>query len=220
LDLGLINMYRTSSTYLTIYSNVDWVDYPNTRNSISSDIVFLGDILISSCFKHKLALSQSSAVVEYRVVVNCITEAKLCYHLLELHYPTQCLHMYWISPTDLTIYSNVDWVSYPNTQNSISCYIVFVGDNLSWFKHKPMLSRSNVEVKYLRHEQWCVAEARLCYLLGELHYDPILHVTLVYCDNINVIYLLTNLIQHQQSKHVEIDLHLVCECVTLEACGV
>jgi hypothetical protein len=39
--------------------------------------------------------------------------------------------------------------------------------------------------------------------------------TLVYCDNINAIYLSTNLVQHQRTKHVEIDLHFVRERVAV-----
>jgi hypothetical protein len=34
---------------------------------------------------------------------------------------------------------------------------------------------------------------------------------LVYCDNINVVYLSTNHIQHQRTKHVEIDLYFIRE---------
>jgi hypothetical protein len=29
----------------------------------------------------------------------------------------------------------------------------------------------------------------------------------VYCDNVSAVYLSTNLVQHQRTKHVEIDLH-------------
>jgi hypothetical protein len=35
----------------------------------------------------------------------------------------------------------------------------------------------------------------------------------VYCDNMSVVYLTTNLVQHQRTKHVEIDLHFVRERV-------
>jgi hypothetical protein len=31
----------------------------------------------------------------------------------------------------------------------------------------------------------------------------------VFCDNVSVIYLSTNPVQHQRTKHVEIDLHFV-----------
>jgi hypothetical protein len=39
--------------------------------------------------------------------------------------------------------------------------------------------------------------------------------TLVYCDNISTVYLFTNLVQHQCTKHVEIDLYFVRERVAI-----
>ena len=44
--------------------------------------------------------------------------------------------------------------------------------------------------------------------MAELH-SPLAKSTLVYCDNISAVYLSTNLVQHQRTKHVEIDLHFV-----------
>jgi hypothetical protein len=46
----------------------------------------------------------------------------------------------------------------------------------------------------------------------ELH-NPLSRATLVYYDNVSAIYLSTNLVQHQRTKHVEIDLHFVRERV-------
>jgi hypothetical protein len=52
-----------------------------------------------------------------------------------------------------------------------------------------------------------VAEACwLWQLLQELH-TSLMKSTLVYYDNVGIVYLSTNLIQHQRTKHVEIDLH-------------
>jgi hypothetical protein len=45
-------------------------------------------------------------------------------------------------------------------------------------------------------------------LLVELH-SPLSWATLVYCDNVSAVYLCTNPVQHQHTKHVEIDLHFV-----------
>jgi hypothetical protein len=38
---------------------------------------------------------------------------------------------------------------------------------------------------------------------------------LVYCDNVSTVYLSTNPVQHQHTKHVEIDLHFIQERVTI-----
>jgi hypothetical protein len=51
-------------------------------------------------------------------------------------------------------------------------------------------------------------------LLHELQTPPS-RCTLVYCDNISVVYLSTNPVQHQRTKHVEIDLHFVRENVAI-----
>jgi hypothetical protein len=55
--------------------------------------------------------------------------------------------------------------------------------------------------------------AEVCWLhqsLVELH-SVLSWATLVYCDNIDVVYLSTNSIQHEHTKHVEIDLYFVRE---------
>ena len=42
---------------------------------------------------------------------------------------------------------------------------------------------------------------------------------LVYCDNISTVYLSTNSVQHQRTKHVEIDLHFVRDRVAIGDVG-
>nr|GEW79378.1 ribonuclease H-like domain-containing protein [Tanacetum cinerariifolium] len=49
-------------------------------------------------------------------------------------------------------------------------------------------------------------------LLRELH-SPLLTTTLVYSDNVGAVYLSANLIQHQRTKHIEIDIHFVRDMV-------
>nr|GEW85861.1 ribonuclease H-like domain-containing protein [Tanacetum cinerariifolium] len=50
-------------------------------------------------------------------------------------------------------------------------------------------------------------------LLRELH-SPLSATTLVYCDNVRVTYLSANPVQHQRTKHIEIDIHFVRDLVT------
>jgi hypothetical protein len=51
-------------------------------------------------------------------------------------------------------------------------------------------------------------------LLVELD-SPLSWATLVYCDNVSAVYLSTNPVQHQRTKHVEIDLRFVCKRVAV-----
>jgi hypothetical protein len=93
---------------------------------------------------------------------------------------------------------------------------VFLGDNLvSWSaKRQTVVSRSSAEAEY-RAVANGVAEATwLRQLLLELQAPPS-WCTLVYCDNISVVYLSNNPVQHQRTKHVEIDLHFVREKVAI-----
>nr|GFD00667.1 NBS-containing resistance-like protein [Tanacetum cinerariifolium] len=49
-------------------------------------------------------------------------------------------------------------------------------------------------------------------LLCELH--PLLFTaTLVYCDNVSAMYMSAILVQHQRTKHIEIDIHFVRDFV-------
>jgi hypothetical protein len=48
----------------------------------------------------------------------------------------------------------------------------------------------------------------------KLH-SPLSCATLVYCDNVNIVYLSTNPDQHQHTKHIEIDLHFVYKRVAV-----
>ena len=51
-------------------------------------------------------------------------------------------------------------------------------------------------------------------LLAELRH-PLRRATLVYCDNISAVYMSSNPVQHQRTKHIEIDLHFVRDRVAL-----
>ncbi|GKF79363.1 ribonuclease H-like domain-containing protein, partial [Tanacetum coccineum] len=46
----------------------------------------------------------------------------------------------------------------------------------------------------------------------ELH-TLLLSITLVYCDNVSAIYMIAISVQHQRTKHIEIDIHFVHDMV-------
>jgi hypothetical protein len=94
---------------------------------------------------------------------------------------------------------------------------VFLSDNLiSWAsKRQNIVSRSSAEAEYRAMANGMAEACWLRQLLVELH-SPLSWATLVYCDNVSTVYLSTNPVQHQRTKHVEIDLHFVHKRVVIE----
>ncbi|GKD39955.1 ribonuclease H-like domain-containing protein [Tanacetum coccineum] len=72
------------------------------------------------------------------------------------------------------------------------------------------LSRSSAEAEYRGVANVVAETAWIQNLLLEL-LAPLSTATLVYCDNVNVVYLST---KHQRTKHIKIDIHFVREYVT------
>lgn len=62
---------------MTIYSDIDWADYPDSRHSTPGYCIYLDDNLISWSSKCQTTISRSSAEVEYRVVAHAV--AKCCW---------------------------------------------------------------------------------------------------------------------------------------------
>ncbi|XP_076916064.1 uncharacterized protein LOC143575637 [Bidens hawaiensis] len=138
-----------------------------------------------------------------------------------------CMHMHaprgtpnlglHLGPSDtgsLRAYTDADWAECPDTRCSTSGYCVYLGDNLiSWSsKRQSTISRSSAEAEY-RGVANVVAE--ICWLrnlLLELQ-RPLNRATIVYCDNVSAIYLSGNPVQHQRTKHIELDIHFVREQV-------
>ncbi|WVZ58403.1 hypothetical protein U9M48_008680 [Paspalum notatum var. saurae] len=114
------------------------------------------------------------------------------------------------SSAELVVYTDTDWAECPDTRRSTSGYAFFLGGNLvSWSsKQQPVVSRFSAEAEYRAVANGVAEASWLRQLLAELH-SPLAKSTLIYCDNVNAVYLSTNPVQHQRTKHVEIDLHFV-----------
>ncbi|GJW95986.1 ribonuclease H-like domain-containing protein [Tanacetum coccineum] len=79
---------------------------------------------------------------------------------------------------------------------------------------QPTLSRSSVKAEYRGVANVVAETAWLRNLLRELH-TQLLNATFVYCDNVSAVYLSGNPVQHQRTKHIEIDIHFVRDMVVM-----
>ncbi|GJW27959.1 ribonuclease H-like domain-containing protein [Tanacetum coccineum] len=120
------------------------------------------------------------------------------------------LQLHVSSTSQLTAFTDADWAGCPVTRRSTFGYYVFLGDKLlSWSaKRHVTFSRSSAEAEYRGVANVVVETAWIRNLLLELH-APLTTATLVYCDNVSAVYLSTNPVQHQRTKHIKIDIHFV-----------
>nr|GEX88115.1 ribonuclease H-like domain-containing protein [Tanacetum cinerariifolium] len=103
----------------------------------------------------------------------------------------------------------------PQQGGLIQVTVFFLGDNLlSWSsKRQQTISRSSAKAEYRGVANVVAETAWLRNLLRELH-SPLSAATLVYCENVSATYLSANPVQHQRTKHIEIDIHFVRDLVT------
>jgi hypothetical protein len=118
--------------------------------------------------------------------------------------------------TDIVAYSDADWAGCPDTRHSTSGYCVYLGPSLiSWSsKRHPTVSHSSVEAEYRVVANAVVECSWLRQLLLELS-CPVNKATIVYCNNVSAVYLSANLVHHRRTKHIELDIHIICEQVAL-----
>ncbi|GJY67366.1 ribonuclease H-like domain-containing protein [Tanacetum coccineum] len=96
------------------------------------------------------------------------------------------LQLHVSSTSQLNAYTDADWAGCPVTRHA--------------------------EAEYRGVANMVAETAWICNLLREL-YNPLFTSTLVYCDNVSAVYMSTNPVQHQRTKHIEIDIHFVRDMV-------
>lgn len=114
----------------------------------------------------------------------------------------------------LKAFSDVEWAGDPNDRRSTTSMVVFLRNNLiSWSSKKQhTVSRSSTEVEY---RAMSTTAAELDWIQQLLQFMHVIHAAapVLLCDNLSVIALSFNPVQHQWTKHIEIDVHFVRERV-------
>ncbi|CAL8141056.1 unnamed protein product [Prunus armeniaca] len=119
--------------------------------------------------------------------------------------------------TDVEGYTDADWAGSVTDKRSTFGYFTFVGGNLvTWrSKKQKVVSRSNAEAEYRGMAQGVCELLWLRRLLRDLGFGPLKPMDL-YCDNKAAIAIAHNPVQHDRTKHVEVDRHFVKEKLDVE----
>ena len=125
-------------------------------------------------------------------------------------YPGQGILLRREGDFQITGWCDSDYASCPLTRRSVTGYIVQLRDSpISWkTKKQPTVSKSSAEAEY-RAMSFLTSELKwlkqLLFTLGIRHDQPMT----MCCDSKSAIYIATNPVFHERTKHIEVDCHSI-----------
>ncbi|GJY60586.1 ribonuclease H-like domain-containing protein [Tanacetum coccineum] len=136
----------------------------------------------------------------------------LTFTRLDISYAVQqvCLHMYDPREPHLSTFKRI--LQYVHGTLHYGLQLFSSSTTYLSAKRQPTLSRPSAELEYCGVANAVAETCWLRNLLRELH-TPLSSATLVYYDNVSAVYLSSNPVQHQRTKHIEIDIHFVRDLV-------
>nr|GEX37781.1 ribonuclease H-like domain-containing protein [Tanacetum cinerariifolium] len=188
-------------------------EYQNEFEMLTSRVTGKSENVLKMIYISRLKVALQ--IVLLRANPTTLVEAFSLARMTEARFEGERTTTTIVNPNDLNIAipDQVLEESILDTSNKVE----FTSDNdaqdqASEVETKVTLSRSSIEAEY-RGVANVVAETRwVCNLLREPH-APLCMATLVYFDNVSVVYMSTNPVHHQCTKHIDIDTYFVCDFV-------
>jgi len=130
----------------------------------------------------------------------------------------KCIIRWYSRETNLVVarYPDADWAGNADDRKSTSGGCFYVGNNLvAWMsKKQASISLSTAEAEYIAAGSYCTQLLWMKTLLGDYRFSQ--GTMIINCDNTSATNISKNLIQHSQTKYIDIRHHFLRDLVESE----